>query len=72
MVPLGRDRLYRRYWLLPSTPALFVEEDGFALTEDMLLPRPAAEEEEEEEEDEDEEDEEEEGQGADGEEQAER
>uniref|UniRef100_A0A8C5F8E4 Bromodomain adjacent to zinc finger domain, 1A n=1 Tax=Gadus morhua TaxID=8049 RepID=A0A8C5F8E4_GADMO len=63
------DRLYRRYWLLPSTPALFVEEDGFALTEDMLLPRPAAEEEEEEE-DEDEEDEEEEGQGADGEEQA--
>ncbi|XP_051942047.1 bromodomain adjacent to zinc finger domain protein 1A isoform X2 [Hippocampus zosterae] len=38
--PLGRDRLYRRYWLLPSAPALFVEEDGFGLTEDMLRPHP--------------------------------
>ncbi|KAK0152886.1 Bromodomain adjacent to zinc finger domain protein 1A [Merluccius polli] len=72
IVPLGRDRLYRRYWLFPSSPALFVEEDGFGLTEDMLLPQPAAAcEEEEEEEDEDEEDEEEE-QGEDGEEQAEQ
>ncbi|KAJ3613285.1 hypothetical protein NHX12_019535 [Muraenolepis orangiensis] len=40
IVPLGRDRLYRRYWLFPSSPALFVEEDGFGLTEDMLLPQP--------------------------------
>ncbi|XP_019734455.1 bromodomain adjacent to zinc finger domain protein 1A isoform X2 [Hippocampus comes] len=40
--PLGRDRLYRRYWLLPSAAALFVEEDGFGLTEDMLRPRPRA------------------------------
>nr|XP_049595811.1 bromodomain adjacent to zinc finger domain protein 1A isoform X3 [Syngnathus scovelli] len=38
--PLGRDRLYRRYWFLPSASALFVEEDGFGLTEDMLRPRP--------------------------------
>ncbi|KAJ6655664.1 hypothetical protein lerEdw1_004900 [Lerista edwardsae] len=38
--PLGRDRLYRRYWLFPSVPGLFVEEDYSGLTEDMLLPRP--------------------------------
>ncbi|KAM8914075.1 bromodomain adjacent to zinc finger domain protein 1A isoform 2-T2 [Spinachia spinachia] len=42
LLPLGRDRLYRRYWLLPSASALFVEEDGFGLTEDMLRPRPGA------------------------------
>nr|XP_057946154.1 LOW QUALITY PROTEIN: bromodomain adjacent to zinc finger domain protein 1A-like [Doryrhamphus excisus] len=40
LLPLGRDRLYRRYWLLPSASALFVEEDSFGLTEDMLQPRP--------------------------------
>ncbi|KAL6106099.1 baz1a [Pungitius sinensis] len=40
LLPLGRDRMYRRYWLLPSAPTLFVEEDGFGLTEDMLRPRP--------------------------------
>ncbi|XP_070697907.1 bromodomain adjacent to zinc finger domain protein 1A [Pempheris klunzingeri] len=40
LLPLGRDRLYRRYWLLPSAAALFVEEDCFGLTEDMLRPRP--------------------------------
>ncbi|XP_040054562.2 bromodomain adjacent to zinc finger domain protein 1A isoform X2 [Gasterosteus aculeatus] len=40
LLPLGRDRLYRRYWLLPSASTLFVEEDGFGLTEDMLRPRP--------------------------------
>ncbi|XP_077587138.1 bromodomain adjacent to zinc finger domain protein 1A [Stigmatopora nigra] len=40
--PLGRDRLYRRYWLLPSASALLVEEDVFGLTEDMLRPRPKA------------------------------
>nr|XP_046163830.1 bromodomain adjacent to zinc finger domain protein 1A-like isoform X1 [Oncorhynchus gorbuscha]XP_046163831.1 bromodomain adjacent to zinc finger domain protein 1A-like isoform X1 [Oncorhynchus gorbuscha] len=39
ILPLGRDRLYRRYWLFPSTPALFVEEDYFGLTEDMLEPQ---------------------------------
>ncbi|XP_061898479.1 bromodomain adjacent to zinc finger domain protein 1A-like [Entelurus aequoreus] len=38
--PLGRDRLYRRYWLLPSASALLVEEDNFGLTEDMLRPHP--------------------------------
>ncbi|XP_026164186.1 bromodomain adjacent to zinc finger domain protein 1A isoform X1 [Mastacembelus armatus] len=40
LLPLGRDRLYRRYWLLPSAAALFVEDDCFGLTEDMLQPRP--------------------------------
>uniref|UniRef100_A0A8C7VR01 Bromodomain adjacent to zinc finger domain protein 1A n=1 Tax=Oncorhynchus mykiss TaxID=8022 RepID=A0A8C7VR01_ONCMY len=39
ILPLGRDRLYRRYWLFPSTSALFVEEDYFGLTEDMLDPQ---------------------------------
>ncbi|KAH0620540.1 hypothetical protein JD844_021104 [Phrynosoma platyrhinos] len=39
--PLGRDRLYRRYWLFPSVPGLFVEEDYSGLTDDMLLPRPS-------------------------------
>ncbi|XP_053236374.1 bromodomain adjacent to zinc finger domain protein 1A isoform X2 [Podarcis raffonei] len=40
--PLGRDRLYRRYWVFPSVPGLFVEEDYSGLTEDMLLPRPSS------------------------------
>uniref|UniRef100_A0A8D3AMI7 Bromodomain adjacent to zinc finger domain protein 1A n=1 Tax=Scophthalmus maximus TaxID=52904 RepID=A0A8D3AMI7_SCOMX len=40
LLPLGRDRLYRRYWLLPSAAALFVEDDAFGLTEDMLEPSP--------------------------------
>ncbi|XP_024286152.1 bromodomain adjacent to zinc finger domain protein 1A isoform X1 [Oncorhynchus tshawytscha] len=39
ILPLGRDRLYRRYWLFPSTSALFVEDDYFGLTEDMLDPQ---------------------------------
>uniref|UniRef100_A0A672SB29 Bromodomain adjacent to zinc finger domain protein 1A n=1 Tax=Sinocyclocheilus grahami TaxID=75366 RepID=A0A672SB29_SINGR len=43
ILPLGRDRLYRRYWIFPSAGALFVEEDFFALTEDMLEPRPTPE-----------------------------
>ncbi|XP_041710710.1 bromodomain adjacent to zinc finger domain protein 1A isoform X1 [Coregonus clupeaformis] len=42
ILPLGRDRLYRRYWLFPSTPALFVEDDYFGLTEDMLEPQEPA------------------------------
>uniref|UniRef100_A0A8D0L9G2 Bromodomain adjacent to zinc finger domain protein 1A n=1 Tax=Sphenodon punctatus TaxID=8508 RepID=A0A8D0L9G2_SPHPU len=37
--PLGRDRMYRRYWIFPSVPGLFIEEDFSGLTEDMLLPR---------------------------------
>ncbi|XP_039769981.1 bromodomain adjacent to zinc finger domain protein 1A isoform X1 [Ornithorhynchus anatinus] len=40
--PLGRDRMYRRYWIFPSIPGLFIEEDYSGLTEDMLLPRPSA------------------------------
>lgn len=43
ILPLGRDRLYRRYWLFPSAGALFVEDDFFGLTEDMLEPRPVPE-----------------------------
>ncbi|XP_026520287.1 bromodomain adjacent to zinc finger domain protein 1A isoform X1 [Notechis scutatus] len=39
---LGRDRLYRRYWLFSSVPGLFVEEDYSGLTEDMLVPRPSS------------------------------
>lgn len=39
ILPLGRDRFYRRYWLFPSTGTLFVEDDFFGLTEDMLEPR---------------------------------
>ncbi|KAM6912794.1 bromodomain adjacent to zinc finger domain protein 1A [Xenentodon cancila] len=40
LLPLGRDRMYRRYWILPSASALLVEDDCFGLTEDMLQPRP--------------------------------
>uniref|UniRef100_G3VIS4 Bromodomain adjacent to zinc finger domain protein 1A n=1 Tax=Sarcophilus harrisii TaxID=9305 RepID=G3VIS4_SARHA len=36
----GRDRMYRRYWIFPSVPGLFIEEDYSGLTEDMLLPKP--------------------------------
>lgn len=43
LLPLGRDRLYRRYWLLPSASTLFVEDDCFGLTEDMLHPHPKPE-----------------------------
>lgn len=41
ILPLGRDRFYRRYWVFPSGGALFVENDFFGLTEDMLEPHPA-------------------------------
>ncbi|XP_057344484.1 bromodomain adjacent to zinc finger domain protein 1A isoform X4 [Manis pentadactyla] len=40
--PLGRDRMYRRYWTFHSIPGLFIEEDYSGLTEDMLLPRPSS------------------------------
>ncbi|XP_051503107.1 bromodomain adjacent to zinc finger domain protein 1A-like isoform X2 [Myxocyprinus asiaticus] len=43
ILPLGRDRLYRRYWLFPSAGVLFVEDDFFGLTEDMLEPHPTPE-----------------------------
>ncbi|XP_046873404.1 bromodomain adjacent to zinc finger domain protein 1A isoform X2 [Hypomesus transpacificus] len=43
ILPLGRDRLYRRYWLFPGASALFVEDDFLGLTEDMLLPQPKQE-----------------------------
>uniref|UniRef100_A0A8C9T8D6 Bromodomain adjacent to zinc finger domain protein 1A n=1 Tax=Scleropages formosus TaxID=113540 RepID=A0A8C9T8D6_SCLFO len=39
LLPLGRDRHYRRYWFFPSSCVLFVEEDFSNLTEDMLLPQ---------------------------------
>ncbi|CAL9686700.1 unnamed protein product [Knipowitschia caucasica] len=38
LLPLGRDRWFRKYWLLPSLSALFVEEDAFGLTADMTRP----------------------------------
>ncbi|EPY79775.1 hypothetical protein CB1_000886009 [Camelus ferus] len=31
-----------RYWIFPSIPGLFIEEDYSGLTEDMLLPRPSS------------------------------
>ena len=34
--------MYRRYWIFPSIPGLFIEEDYSGLTEDMLLPRPSS------------------------------
>ncbi|XP_038646172.1 bromodomain adjacent to zinc finger domain protein 1A [Scyliorhinus canicula] len=40
ILPLGRDRMYRRYWVLNSVPGLFVEEDYDGLMEDMLQPCP--------------------------------
>lgn len=40
--PLGRDRWFRKYWLLPSHCALFVEEDTFGLTSDMVRPQGGA------------------------------
>lgn len=43
ILPLGRDRLYRRYWLFPTAGALFVEDDFFGITEDMLEPHPVSE-----------------------------
>ncbi|XP_078262668.1 bromodomain adjacent to zinc finger domain protein 1A [Rhinoraja longicauda] len=41
ILPLGRDRMYRRYWVLSSMPGLFVEEDYEGLLADMLQPCPA-------------------------------
>uniref|UniRef100_A0A8C5QXU8 Bromodomain adjacent to zinc finger domain protein 1A n=1 Tax=Leptobrachium leishanense TaxID=445787 RepID=A0A8C5QXU8_9ANUR len=38
--PLGRDRWYRRFWIFSSVPGLFVEEDYYGVTEDMLKPQP--------------------------------
>ncbi|XP_069772864.1 bromodomain adjacent to zinc finger domain protein 1A isoform X2 [Narcine bancroftii] len=40
ILPMGRDRMYRRYWVLSSVPGLFVEEDYDGLLEDMLQPCP--------------------------------
>ncbi|KAM9294475.1 bromodomain adjacent to zinc finger domain protein 1A [Gastrophryne carolinensis] len=41
ILPLGRDRWYRRYWTFCSVPGLFVEEDYTGITEDMLQPHSA-------------------------------
>ncbi|KAM3917997.1 bromodomain adjacent to zinc finger domain protein 1A [Leptodactylus fuscus] len=38
IIPLGRDRWYRRFWTFFSIPGLFVEEDYTGITEDMLQP----------------------------------
>lgn len=45
IIPLGRDRWYRRFWTFFSIPGLFVEEDYTGITEDMLQPQPISEEE---------------------------
>ncbi|XP_069807471.1 bromodomain adjacent to zinc finger domain protein 1A [Dendropsophus ebraccatus] len=47
IIPLGRDRWYRRFWTFFSIPGLFVEEDYTGITEDMLQPQPNTETEEE-------------------------
>lgn len=36
--PLGRDRLYRRYWIFSSIPGLFVEDDDEFVPEEALKP----------------------------------
>ncbi|KAM4013616.1 bromodomain adjacent to zinc finger domain protein 1A isoform 1-T2 [Anomaloglossus baeobatrachus] len=43
IIPLGRDRWYRRFWTFYSIPGLFVEEDYTNVTEDMLQPQPLSE-----------------------------
>ncbi|XP_077118877.1 bromodomain adjacent to zinc finger domain protein 1A [Ranitomeya variabilis] len=43
IIPLGRDRWYRRFWTFFSIPGLFVEEDYTGITEDMLQPQPLSE-----------------------------
>ncbi|KAL5008235.1 hypothetical protein ScPMuIL_013816 [Solemya velum] len=36
--PLGRDRLYRRYWMFQSLPGLFIEDNEQHVCEDLLQP----------------------------------
>lgn len=36
--PLGRDRLYRRYWMFQSLPGLFIEDCEQHVCDDLLLP----------------------------------
>ncbi|XP_056401374.1 bromodomain adjacent to zinc finger domain protein 1A [Hyla sarda] len=43
IIPLGRDRWYRRFWTFFSIPGLFVEEDYIGITQDMLQPQPITE-----------------------------
>jgi bromodomain adjacent to zinc finger domain protein 1A len=38
--PIGRDRLYRRYWMFKSLPGLFVEDEDDFITSDCLKPCP--------------------------------
>ncbi|KAG9481091.1 hypothetical protein GDO78_010372 [Eleutherodactylus coqui] len=47
IIPLGRDRWYRRFWTFFSIPGLFVEEDYTGITEDMLQHQPLSEKESE-------------------------
>lgn len=36
--PIGRDRSYRRYWVLQSVPGIFVEDDDEFVSNDCLSP----------------------------------
>ena len=36
--PIGRDRSYRRYWVLPSIPGIFVEDDDEFVSNECLSP----------------------------------
>ncbi|XP_013387932.1 bromodomain adjacent to zinc finger domain protein 1A-like [Lingula anatina] len=36
--PLGRDRVYRRFWVFRSVPGLFVEDEELYVPDDLLLP----------------------------------
>lgn len=38
--PLGRDRAYRRYWVFPTTPGLFVEHDDEFVGDCLPSPTP--------------------------------
>lgn len=38
--PLGRDRMYRRYWMFQTMPGLFIEENDDFVSENALRPAP--------------------------------
>ncbi|KAK3092925.1 hypothetical protein FSP39_008962 [Pinctada imbricata] len=38
IAPLGRDRLYRRYWVFQSLPGLFIEDDENLVKEEAKIP----------------------------------
>lgn len=38
--PIGRDRMYRRYWVFNSVPGIFVEDDEQHVLPELLQPSP--------------------------------